>query len=315
MRKKLLFLVIFLLLIMLLEPISLADGSSKKFDDFCDYWNKTMTDDSSKLSENDIKRMIKGPTTKEKLNGEAARDDSYYEELAEQARNLSESRAQAEKKGDKDFANSNEKEKAEKAKKLRKEIMTLAGKDITQMSTEEIKSYIDKIEDYKINVGREAFYSDTTIVGYLTDLNQELSKRGESPDNDIFEDQVDKDGNIVNGDGSVIYKLPKKDDSQSSQGTSLDDMMSDAENFIGQGNITYKGGLIDVSNTIYNILLPVGVVLAVIVGVIIGIKLMSSGIEQKVEAKKLLIPYVAGCIVIFGGFGIWKLLVTILQSV
>ena len=81
MRKKLLFLVIFLLLIMLLEPISLADGSNKKFDDFCDYWNKTMTDDSSKLSENDIKRMIKGPTKEEKEAGEAARDDSYYEEL------------------------------------------------------------------------------------------------------------------------------------------------------------------------------------------------------------------------------------------
>ena len=50
-------------------------------------------------------------------------------------------------------------------------------------------------------------------------------------------------------------------------------------------------------------------------GAILGIKLMISGIDEKAEVKKLLIPYVVGCIIIFGGFGIWKLVVTILQSV
>ena len=55
--------------------------------------------------------------------------------------------------------------------------------------------------------------------------------------------------------------------------------------------------------------------MAVIVGAIIGIKLMSSGIDTKVEAKKLLIPYLAGCVVVFGGFAIWKIVVTILQQV
>ena len=65
----------------------------------------------------------------------------------------------------------------------------------------------------------------------------------------------------------------------------------------------------------YNILLTIGIVVAVIVGAIIGIKLMSSGIDTKVEAKKLLIPYLAGCVVVFGGFAIWKIVVTILQQV
>ena len=44
------------------------------------------------------------------------------------------------------------------------------------------------------------------------------------------------------------------------------------------------------------------------------IKLMASNIDTKVEAKNLLIPYVVGCIVVFGGFGIWKIVVTILQN-
>ena len=42
---------------------------------------------------------------------------------------------------------------------------------------------------------------------------------------------------------------------------------------------------------------------------------MVSGIEGKVEAKQLLVPYVVGCVMIFGGFGIWKLVVTILQGI
>ena len=65
----------------------------------------------------------------------------------------------------------------------------------------------------------------------------------------------------------------------------------------------------------YNILLTIGVVVAVIVGAIIGVKLMSSGIDTKVEAKRLLIPYGFGCLAVFGAFAIWKIVVTILQGV
>ncbi len=42
---------------------------------------------------------------------------------------------------------------------------------------------------------------------------------------------------------------------------------------------------------------------------------MTSSIEEKAEAKKLLVPYVVGCVMVFGGFAIWKLVVTILQSI
>ena len=68
------------------------------------------------------------------------------------------------------------------------------------------------------------------------------------------------------------------------------------------------------SKTIYNILFTVGVFVAVIMGGIIGIKLMVSSASEKADVKKLLVPYVVGCVVVFGGFGIWKLVVTILQG-
>ena len=66
------------------------------------------------------------------------------------------------------------------------------------------------------------------------------------------------------------------------------------------------------SDTIYNVFLGIGVAVAVIVGAILGIQFMTAGVDKQVEVKQALVPYVVSCIVIFGAFGIWKLMVTIL---
>ena len=66
---------------------------------------------------------------------------------------------------------------------------------------------------------------------------------------------------------------------------------------------------------IYNIVLQIGVGLAVIVGIVLGVKFILSSVEGKAEVKKMLITYVVSCVVIFGSFGIWKIVVTILQTV
>lgn len=70
-----------------------------------------------------------------------------------------------------------------------------------------------------------------------------------------------------------------------------------------------------VSDQIYNILLAVGTVIAVIVGAILGIQFMVGSMDEKAKVKESLIPFVIGCIIIFGAFGIWKLIATILQDV
>ena len=113
--------------------------------------------------------------------------------------------------------------------------------------------------------------------------------------------------------GADIYHLPRRVSNENLE-ESLDDLMSDAESFMGQGeNKIENSSLQKFSSVIYNIFLTLGIVVAVIVGGIIGIKLMTSNIDTKVEAKRLLIPYIVGCIVVFGAFGIWRLIVSLLS--
>lgn len=70
-----------------------------------------------------------------------------------------------------------------------------------------------------------------------------------------------------------------------------------------------------VSDQIYNILLAIGTVIAVIIGAILGIQFMVGSMDDKAKVKESLIPFVIGCIIIFGAFGIWKIVATILQDV
>lgn len=118
---------------------------------------------------------------------------------------------------------------------------------------------------------------------------------------------------------SPIYLYPGREtaaEGETVSEQSLEDMISDADKFINAGNSEIsQTSLSNFSKTMYNILLSVGIVVAVIVGALIGIKLMTSSIEEKAEAKKLLVPYVVGCVIVFGGFAIWKLVVTILESI
>ena len=69
------------------------------------------------------------------------------------------------------------------------------------------------------------------------------------------------------------------------------------------------------SDTLYNAFLLVGIIIAAVIGLVIAIKFITGSVEQKAEVKKTLIPYVAGCIVIFGAFTIWKLVIDLLSNV
>lgn len=70
----------------------------------------------------------------------------------------------------------------------------------------------------------------------------------------------------------------------------------------------------DMSDTLYNILLVVGIIVAIIVGLILGIKFILGSVEEKAEIKSMLIPYIIGCVVVFGAFTIWQIVVDLLQS-
>lgn len=100
-----------------------------------------------------------------------------------------------------------------------------------------------------------------------------------------------------------------------SSDTSLSGVISGGDSFIqagkdGSAKID-KGSLQNASSSIYNILLICGVIIAVLIGSIMGIKFMIGSVEEKAEIKAALVPFVIGCIVVFGAFGIWKIVVTI----
>lgn len=111
--------------------------------------------------------------------------------------------------------------------------------------------------------------------------------------------------------------------------TQGDDFLKEGQDQVEQGSITVDGSggaavtiglpsdieIWDVMNSIYSIIFPLGVVTTVIVGGVLGIKFMMASVEDKAKIKESLIPYVVGCVVIYGAFGIWKLAIEIFSGI
>ena len=76
-----------------------------------------------------------------------------------------------------------------------------------------------------------------------------------------------------------------------------------------------NGDLKEIITAVYNLLFSLGIVMSVIIGAVIGIKLMFGGIEEKAKTKEQIVPYVLGCVVIFGAFGIWKIAIILLSTI
>lgn len=100
----------------------------------------------------------------------------------------------------------------------------------------------------------------------------------------------------------------------------IDEVLNEAQGFINAGKDSNRGTISTNqlqagSNTLYNILLSIGVFLAVAVGMYLAIKFMLSSVDDKAKVKEALVPYIAGCVVIFGAFVIWKLAITLLSGI
>lgn len=102
--------------------------------------------------------------------------------------------------------------------------------------------------------------------------------------------------------------------------SSIGDIFSKADEFIETGKKDADEkisttNLQEMSNLLYNVLLIIGIVIAVGVGIFIGIQFITGSIEIKAKVKETLVPYIAGCIIIFGAFTIWKIVVTLGNSI
>ena len=82
----------------------------------------------------------------------------------------------------------------------------------------------------------------------------------------------------------------------------------------GNGNVQ-TNDLTKVGNNIVTIIQVVGIVIAVIVLLVIGIKYMMGSASEKAEYKKTMIPYLVGAILIFGASAITKVVVGIGQGI
>lgn len=114
---------------------------------------------------------------------------------------------------------------------------------------------------------------------------------------------------------------------QSNAASIWDDIFSSGDKFIQKGkeqatssdsqsagSVLSDKEIKEANSDIFNALLSVGIVLAVIVGGVLGVKFMIASAEDKAKIKEAMIPYVLGCVIIFGAFGIWKLAITILNN-
>lgn len=95
------------------------------------------------------------------------------------------------------------------------------------------------------------------------------------------------------------------------------DIISGGKDFVESGDnsvIINQNKLQKTSKGIYNMLLMASFVVVAVVGISLGIKFMMSGVEEKADVKNSLVVFFIGCIVVYGAFGIWKVLVTVLNT-
>lgn len=102
-----------------------------------------------------------------------------------------------------------------------------------------------------------------------------------------------------------------------SQSHTAGEIISKGDSFIdigqSQGPVIQKDNMQDMSNSLYNILLVAGIIVAVAVGGVLGIKFMLGSVETQADVKNMLLPYITGCVVVFGAFIIWKVVLLIVQ--
>ena len=93
--------------------------------------------------------------------------------------------------------------------------------------------------------------------------------------------------------------------SMASDATGVIDSITKGGNTPGQDKIQNLG------NNIVNIITTIGIVVAVVVLLILGIKYMMGSAQEKAEYKKTMIPYLVGALLIFGASAIAKVVVSV----
>lgn len=102
----------------------------------------------------------------------------------------------------------------------------------------------------------------------------------------------------------------------SSSVTGIDGVINGGKGFLDSANgmPISEPNLQSTSNTLVSILTTVGVGAAVLVVTILGIKYITGAAAEQAEVKQTLVPLIFGCILVFGAYLIWKIVVSIIQG-
>lgn len=101
------------------------------------------------------------------------------------------------------------------------------------------------------------------------------------------------------------------------QSYALDEIFQGAKNFKDSANSQSpinQNDMQEVSNTLFNTFQIIGVVLALIVIIVLGIQFMTGSLETQAKIKESLIPLIIGIVIIFGAFTIWEVIVNLMQE-
>lgn len=100
--------------------------------------------------------------------------------------------------------------------------------------------------------------------------------------------------------------------------TTASDIISQGKDFIDKGSGQNK---LD-TNTLEEKIIPIGniveavaILIALVVGMILGVRYMISGADEKANLKQHLIWYVVGLFLIFGAVGIYNIFAKIMNNV
>lgn len=83
---------------------------------------------------------------------------------------------------------------------------------------------------------------------------------------------------------------------------------------IGQGNSTDTGKVVSLGQTIVTVMQVIGVVVAIVILLVLGIKYMVGSAEEKAEYKKTMMPYVIGAFMIFGATTIVNVVYSVISG-
>lgn len=139
---------------------------------------------------------------------------------------------------------------------------------------------------------------------------QQIQANEEAASQETDDDDADDDIDEVKGTGTVT----KQDTGKHTAGEIVDEGKSFIEIGKQEESVIKGENLQSMSSMIYNILLVVGIIIAVVIGIVLGIKWVTGGIEGQVDVKNMLIPYIVGCVIIFGAFTIWKVVLMTLSG-